>query len=781
MEGVSTILTDGNGNQINTTETDSDGHYYFMGMAPADFAVTFMLPEAFIFTVPAKRNVDIVHPTHPDGSLAYNDVTSDVDRDSGRTDIKSLKSGEENYSFDAGMFIPVTINGTIWHDLNANGVEEGEEPGLPYITVELFDRDADSFGTTLTDVNGVWIFDEMPPGTYHVKIIQSDDYRISPKPDLAADDSSDFDPETWMSAPTYFESGSSSDGLFDAGLYLPVTIGDRVWFDELPNGIQDQDEGPFDQPLTINLRDELDYVVQETVSATGGSGFYQFTDVIPGTYTLEFILDDDDYKFTVPNAGNITSVDSDVSPITGRVSITVTSGEKNLDIDAGVMDVGLYYPEWDTDIQVCTNDGLDASWLAAQEDNYLYRNKEDCCLTHFWWRMTQCMANEEFKFVAGDNGECETKIFFEDWEDNSPSDWTLTTQFDTVQDCCANEFWFGYDDCIGKSPVIFKFEFCVDVLGLVDPADCQSADIYANVLEDAVNEGCHHAFGLEGINFNHTDHDDGGRALVHPTNTISDAYITRIGGVSLEKIDGSTVCGGTLGGQGFTNELTGTAPDIEGAVASTSQICGVISVEEKLCKEEHCLREIYEVVVADLSHFVDEGDLTLAINRRSASRLPPVPELQQIVATPYSLSHDNLLLPGTVTGELDWKYFHGSDLKTCMKKSVFLPNEKPYDTLIGCCEVAFHYNVDGCCEANDDSCYGSAGKESIASVESTVANAASATSDVPLLFYPTWISNKLCDSKTTFEDWEVTFTTLSDCCDENFPSANENKNCKNDP
>ena len=144
------------------------------------------------------------------------------------------------------------------------------------------------------------------------------------------------------------------------------------------------DEGPFDQPLTINLRDELDYVVQETVSATGGSGFYQFTDVIPGTYTLEFILDDDDYKFTVPNAGNITSVDSDVSPITGRVSITVTSGEKNLDIDAGVMDVGLYYPEWDTDIQVCTNDGLDASWLAAQEDNYLYRNKEDCCLTHFW-------------------------------------------------------------------------------------------------------------------------------------------------------------------------------------------------------------------------------------------------------------------------------------------------------------------------------------------------------------------------------------------------------------
>jgi len=770
MEGVSTILKDGNGNQINTTETDSDGHYYFMGMAPGNFSVTFMLPELFIFTVPAKRNVDILHPTHPDGSLAYNDVTSDVDRGSGRTDIKTLKSGEENYSFDAGMFIPVTINGTTWHDYNANGIEEDEEPGLQGVNVTLFDRDGDWVGSTFSNADGVWIFDEMPPGTYHVKITPSDEFKISPKPaNSTADDSSDFDPETWMTTPTFFESGSSSEGLFDAGLYLPATIGDRVWFDDLPNGIQDGDESSFDQPVIIKLWDELGYLVQETESSD--TGFYQFTDVLPGTYSLEFILPDDEYKFTIPNAGNNTSVDSDVSPTTGRASVTVTSGEEKLDVDAGVMDFGPYYPDWTNDIQVCTNDGFDPSWLEIQEDNYLYRNKEDCCKTHFWWRMTQCMANEEFKFYQ--NGEiCDTKIFFEDWEDNSPSEWTDTTQFNSLTECCANEFYYDYDGCVSRSPVMFKFEFCVEVQGLVDPPDCQSADIYANVLEDAINEGCHHALGLAGVDFNHT-HADRGRAL-HLDDTASDANITKIGGVSLSKVDGSTICGGTLGGQGFINELTGTLPDIEAAADTTASICGVISVQEEVCKDADCLQDIYQTVAAELDHFVDNGDLTLAINRRSASRLPPVPELQGVVAIPFSFTHQNLVLPETITGDVDWQYFQGSDLKSCMKKSVFPEGEVHYDTLIECCEKEFEWDIKACCANNDDSCTESAGKVSVEGIENT---AAPRSQEVQ--FYPTWIPSKLCDSKSSFDDWEVSYSTLSECCDEHFKSGSENQDCKN--
>ena len=82
---------------------------------------------------------------------------------------------------------------------------------------------------------------------------------------------------------------------------------------------------------------------------------------------------------------------------------------------------------------VCTNDGFDPAWLELQRVNYLYKNKEECCKNHFWWRMTQCMANEEFHFYS-DGEKCDTKIYFEDWEDNSPMAWTDTTQFDTIEE-----------------------------------------------------------------------------------------------------------------------------------------------------------------------------------------------------------------------------------------------------------------------------------------------------------------------------------------------------------
>jgi len=95
----------------------------------------------------------------------------------------------------------------------------------------------------------------------------------------------------------------------------------------------------------------------------------------------------------------------------------------------------------------------------------------------------QCTANEEYKFYR--NGEmCDSKLEFEDWEMNSPADWTDTKLFDTLDECCANLFSYDYSGCMERSPVMFKFDFCFDIGSLLPPIDCQTADIYANVLED---------------------------------------------------------------------------------------------------------------------------------------------------------------------------------------------------------------------------------------------------------------------------------------------------------
>lgn len=69
--------------------------------------------------------------------------------------------------------------------------------------------------------------------------------------------------------------------------------------------------------------------------------------------------------------------------------MTLISGEVNVDVDAGIIADAPYYPEWNYEVQVCLNDGFDPDWMNNNEGRiYLYRNKEECCQNHFWWRMT---------------------------------------------------------------------------------------------------------------------------------------------------------------------------------------------------------------------------------------------------------------------------------------------------------------------------------------------------------------------------------------------------------
>jgi uncharacterized repeat protein (TIGR01451 family) len=72
-----------------------------------------------------------------------------------------------------------SIGDFIWEDLDGDGVQDGGEPGIDGITVELtFEGPDGSFGTlddvVLTDVTaggGAYLFDTLPPGDYTVDVI----------------------------------------------------------------------------------------------------------------------------------------------------------------------------------------------------------------------------------------------------------------------------------------------------------------------------------------------------------------------------------------------------------------------------------------------------------------------------------------------------------------------------------------------------------------------------------------------------------------------------------
>ena len=53
---------------------------------------------------------------------------------------------------------------------------------------------------------------------------------------------SDADPETGTTPATGFLPANTADMSLDMGIYAKVGVGDRVWFDDNFNGIQDAEE-----------------------------------------------------------------------------------------------------------------------------------------------------------------------------------------------------------------------------------------------------------------------------------------------------------------------------------------------------------------------------------------------------------------------------------------------------------------------------------------------------------------------------------------------------------
>lgn len=164
-------------------------------------------------SLPSNRRAPFV-------SVDREDVTSDTDKVTGMTPVKLLKSGDSYYSFDAGMFIPASINGTKWHDLNADGFKQCNEFGLASNAITLYDDDGDF---TCQD--------------YTTHDPSRKVFTMSPKP-ANVTSKADFDLFAMKSTAKIFEGGSSFGGFFDAGMYLPATVGDQIWFDDTPNGIQ---------------------------------------------------------------------------------------------------------------------------------------------------------------------------------------------------------------------------------------------------------------------------------------------------------------------------------------------------------------------------------------------------------------------------------------------------------------------------------------------------------------------------------------------------------------
>jgi hypothetical protein len=324
VAGVTVELLDENGNSFSTpitTTTDANGKYSF-NVAPGTYSVKFSNPSTTLYT----------------GFTLADQGTDDVDSDansSGLTNSVTVESGEINNTLDAGLVpkppevLPVSIGNFVWEDSNGNGIQDSGEPGISEVTVEVFSGST-PVQTLITDGNGAYNFSNLP-GTYTVVVTAPGGYTATATGKGTTATDSNFNGSS-----TTLNSGQGDDTI-DFGFYKPASIGNFVWLDSNADGKQTTGENGINN-VTVKLLDSNQEWI--TSGVTDAEGFYQFTNLAPGTYYVEFIEPAGVNGFTTANVGdnNFDNIDSDaIFPPGTAGPVVLTSGQYNDTIDAGFL------------------------------------------------------------------------------------------------------------------------------------------------------------------------------------------------------------------------------------------------------------------------------------------------------------------------------------------------------------------------------------------------------------------------------------------------------------
>ncbi|MGI9529257.1 MAG: SdrD B-like domain-containing protein, partial [Acidimicrobiia bacterium] len=253
-----------------TTTTDDTGAYAFTNLPAGNFEVTIT-----------------------DGVPSGMDPTYDEDGSDDETSVVTgLAVGDIHLTADFGYMGTGSIGDFVWIDLDADGVQDAGEPGIPDVDVTLTWYGVDNtLGggddvvlTTTTDIDGNYLFPNLPAGGYDVVIDTAT---------LPAGVTQTFDADGLVSPDaSSLVLGAGENNLDqDFGYNGAASIGDTVWFDRDGDGVIGADEygiDGVDVDITWAGPDGLFSTADDEVftTTTDIDGVYLQTDLPPGDYTV---------------------------------------------------------------------------------------------------------------------------------------------------------------------------------------------------------------------------------------------------------------------------------------------------------------------------------------------------------------------------------------------------------------------------------------------------------------------------------------------------------------
>ena len=335
-----------------TTVTSSRGKYKFRHLSAGDYKVTFDQPDGLTFT---QANV---------GSNEGRD--SDVDVNTGMTDVISLAASERNNKVDAGLIDDnggnpdpgdASLGNLVFEDVNGNGIQDSSDNGIANVQVSLLGAGTDGlFGTTddisqttFTGTDGSYSFNHLNAGEYKVTFDQPDGFEFT-QAGVGSNEGTDSDADATTGMTDIISLAvSEQNDQVDAGLVQDANadpgnalIGNLVFEDVNSNGLRDSGENGV-SGVTVTLAGagaDGEFGTDDDISAstvTSNTGNYAFRHLDAGDYKVTF-EQPTGFEFTEAGVGNNRGRDSDANTTTGMTEVfSLAASERNNKIDAGLI------------------------------------------------------------------------------------------------------------------------------------------------------------------------------------------------------------------------------------------------------------------------------------------------------------------------------------------------------------------------------------------------------------------------------------------------------------
>jgi len=229
-----------------------------------------------------------------------------------------------------------SIGDRVWFDVNNDGVQDVGEPGLAGvdITVTYYGTDGapgggdDEVFATTTGINGIWLVEDLPGGTYSVTVDTTD---------LPAGMTASYDLDGGTASPddqwVGFLGEDEDKRDVDFGYTGTGSIGDTTWFDRNGDEIFDPDEYGLEGVAATVTWLGLDGVAGggddiAYPATTDANGNYLVPNLLAGNYTV--VVD----PLSLPT-GMQPTFDADGLGTPNSTALTLGAGVNDLDQDFG--------------------------------------------------------------------------------------------------------------------------------------------------------------------------------------------------------------------------------------------------------------------------------------------------------------------------------------------------------------------------------------------------------------------------------------------------------------